>query len=275
MAGSGPDPTSTQALADQVASVKLWYHTIDLPGGSTTPGWFDLRPVVNDLPWPDVAGKRCLDVGTYDGFLAFELERRGASEVVATDILDHDDWDWTPRQRAAGPETLAHLAGEKGRGFEIARDALGSSVRREIVSIYDLSPEQLGTFDVVVCGSLLLHLRDPFRALEAVRSVCDGEFLSIEEIDVRMTLRAPRRPAFALRGDRGQWLVPNAAAHRRMLDVAGFGIDATTRPGVIPTGEGHRDHGASLRQRGRGALFDLLVGGHGIPFRAVRCHPEV
>ena len=39
------------------------------------------------MPWPDVRGKRCLDVGTYDGFLAFELERRGAASVVATDIM--------------------------------------------------------------------------------------------------------------------------------------------------------------------------------------------
>ena len=39
-------------------------------------------------------GKRCLDVGTYDGFWAFEMERRGAAEVVAVDVLDHARWDW-------------------------------------------------------------------------------------------------------------------------------------------------------------------------------------
>ena len=261
-----------RALVD---SLPLWYHTIDLPDGVTTPGWFDLRPIVDDLPWPDVAGKRCLDVGTYDGFLAFELERRGAAEVVATDIVDHANWDWEPRLRAAGTEALAALAGEKGRGFEIAKELLGSKVDRRFVNVYDLSPETVGTFDVVVCGSLLLHLRDPFRALAAIASVCDGEFLSVEEIDVRMTVRAPRRPAFALRGARGQWMVPNAAAHRKMLHLAGFGIDATTRPRVIPTGVGHRDHAASLRKRGTDAFFDLLVGGQGIPYRAIRAHPEI
>jgi 2-polyprenyl-3-methyl-5-hydroxy-6-metoxy-1,4-benzoquinol methylase len=35
------------------------------------------------------------------------------------------------------------------------------------MSVYDLSPERVGRFDVVVCGSLLLHMRDPARALEA------------------------------------------------------------------------------------------------------------
>src|ERR1051325_5087827 len=107
----------------------LWYHTIELTGGVVTPGWFDLRPVVDKLPWPDVQGKRCLDVGTYDGFLAFEMERRGAAEVVALDIDDHSKWDWPPDVRATGGENLAKLAGpEKGRGFKIAAAALGSKV---------------------------------------------------------------------------------------------------------------------------------------------------
>src|SRR3954452_4256820 len=62
-----------------------WWHVIDLPDGSTTPGAWDLRPLSEELPWPDVHGKRCLDIGTADGFWAFEMERRGAAEVLATD----------------------------------------------------------------------------------------------------------------------------------------------------------------------------------------------
>lgn len=144
----------------------LWYHTIELPGGVVTPGWFDLRPIVELMPWPDVRGKRCLDIGTYDGFLAFELERRGAAEVLAVDINDHTKWDWPPDVRATGGENLAKLAGpERGGGFRLAAEALGSSVQLRSVSIYDLDPADVGTFDVVTCGSLLLHLRDPMRAL--------------------------------------------------------------------------------------------------------------
>ena len=75
-------------LPSMIASHPIWYHTIELAPGVETPGWFDLRPIVDQLPWPDVRGKRCLDVGTYDGFLAFEMERRGASVVVATDIAE-------------------------------------------------------------------------------------------------------------------------------------------------------------------------------------------
>ena len=83
----------TRELLDEVRANPVWYHTIDLAPGVVTPGWFDLRPVVERMPWPSVAGKRCLDVGTYDGFLAFEMERRGAAEVVAVDLDDHDQWD--------------------------------------------------------------------------------------------------------------------------------------------------------------------------------------
>ena len=100
---------------DAVASVPVWYHTMELAPGVVTPGWFDLRPIVDHLPWPGVAGKRCLDVGTYDGFLAFELERRGASEVVAIDIDDHDRWDWPPDVRATGPGSVWLLPPERAR----------------------------------------------------------------------------------------------------------------------------------------------------------------
>lgn len=256
-------------------SDQLWYHTMDLGSGEVTPGWFDLRSIVAKLPWPDVRGTRCLDVGTYDGFLAFELERRGAAEVLATDIEHHEDWDWPPRARAEGPGHLAAMAGTKGRGFEIASERLGSAVRRQWCSVYDLSPATVGTFDVVVCGCLLLHLRDPFRALEAIRSVCTGTLVSVEEIDPWLTLRSPRRPAMALRGTRGQWSVPNAAGHSRMLHVSGFDIEARTRPFTIPYGPAHPARHQPVRERRATALVDLALGGRGLPVRAVRARPAV
>src|SRR5436190_1863508 len=79
-------------------------------------------------------------------------------------------WHWPLALRERGPACLAGLAGPKGNGFEIAREALGSRVERVVASVYDLSPQRLGKFDVVVCGSLLLHLRDPVGALGAIRS---------------------------------------------------------------------------------------------------------
>ncbi|MFL5895580.1 MAG: class I SAM-dependent methyltransferase [Thermoleophilaceae bacterium] len=231
----------------------------------------DLRPVVGRMPWPEVRGKRCLDVGTYDGFLAFELERRGAREVVATDIADHEQWDWPLAARRSGPEYLARVAGpKKGLGFEIARRALASAVERQELSVYDLAPERVGEFDVVVCGSLLLHLQNPVKAVEAIRSVCAGSFLSAEQIDPWLTLVARRRPAGWFRaGELAQWLVPNAAAHRAIVASAGFAIERTARPYAVPVGAGHPPRPRDLRSRRDALLTRLVTGGAGVPHAAV------
>ncbi len=266
------------SLRAAVAANKVWYHTLELAPGVVTPGWFDLRKVVEGLPWPDVRGARCLDVGTYDGQLAFELERRGASEVVALDIPDHECWDWPPDARAKGTAWLKAVAGpEKGVGFRVASEALGSRVERVDMTVYDISPQQLGTFDVVVCGSLMLHLRDPLRALEAIRSVCDGVFLSSEEIDLALSVLHPRRALSRVDGggDRLQWLVPNVAGHRRMVFAAGFEVIVGTRPHCEPLGEGHPARPAALRPRRVRAFRSVFAGGTGVPHAAVLARPRV
>jgi tRNA (mo5U34)-methyltransferase len=256
----------------------LWYHTIEVAPGVVTPGWFDLRAVVDRMPWPDVAGKRCLDVGTYDGFLAFELEKRGAAEIVATDISDHESWDWPADARARGTEYLAAVAGpEKGLGFNIAKDVLGSKVEKREISIYDLSPDTVGTFDVVVCGSLMLHLREPVRALEAIRSVCTGKFLSSEQIDLSLSLIGPRRPIARLDGMAGlcQWWVPSIAGHRRMLRSGGFAIERSSRPYSVGYGVSHPPRGRSRREIIDHTLARVLTGEAGVPHIAVLTHPRI
>ena len=263
-------------LPEAVAANRLWYHTLELAPDVVTPGWFDLRPIVERMPWPDVAGRRCLDVGTYDGFLAFELERRGAAEVVATDIAGEEEWDWYPELRDAGPPALAELMGpEKGRGFRVAAEALGSAVERVELSVYDLDPDRVGRFDVVVCGSLLLHLRDPLRALEAIRTVCRGHFLSAEEINLPLSLLHPRRPLAALRPHELQWSVPNVAGHRDMLVAAGFEVERTGGPYAIPTYivmcESGGNYHALNASSGAGGAYQILpstwraYGGQGAP----------
>jgi tRNA (mo5U34)-methyltransferase len=266
----------------RVSENPLWYHSIEVAPGVVTPGWFDLRPTVDQLPWPDVRGKRCLDVGTYDGFFAFELERRGAMEVVATDIADHELWDWPPRVRARGVDYLRTVAGpKKGIGFEIARELLGSSATLEQVNVYDLSPETVGEFDVVVCGSLLLHLRDPLRALAAIRSVCVGHFLSTTQVDLRPWLYR-RRPLVRLDGMSPlcQWWLPNAAGHRQMVRAAGFEVELDSRLYSIPFGESHPStsvSGAPLARKPKQLVVKLarlvLTGRDGAPHHALLARP--
>ncbi len=268
-----PPVTAAEELEAKIASSPIWYHTLELAPGVETPGWFDLRPILDRLPWPDVRGKRCLDIGTYDGFLAFELEKRGAAEVVATDIPSHQAWDWLPRERASGVRYLDSQAGTKGRGFEVAAEALGSSVTRRWLNVYDLDPDDVGTFEVVVCGSLLLHLRDPLRALAAIRGVCSGQFLSLETVDLSLGLKHPRRPVLWLEGETGRWLVPNVVGHRRMLEVAGFEVERTGRPYAIPFGVGHPSSGRSAADRARALFQRATIGGRGVPTSSVLARP--
>jgi hypothetical protein len=74
---------------------RSWYHTIDLAPEASTNGAVDLRPIAPKVLPEDLGGRRALDVGTFDGFWAFELERRGA-EVRATDLDRFDQTEWPP-----------------------------------------------------------------------------------------------------------------------------------------------------------------------------------
>jgi tRNA (mo5U34)-methyltransferase len=236
-------------LAEKVAEVE-WYHSIELPGGITTPGWFDTRAAAHKVPLaPSLAGKRCLDVGTWDGFWAFEMEKRGAASVTAIDIDDPERWDWPARARGTAGVEVLRAVKSANRGFGVAHEALGSSVERLDVSVYDLDPAEHGTFDVVFVGSLLLHLRDPVGALERVRSVCTGEFVLADTVELLPTLLWPRTPVARLEGvDKPWWWQPNRAALLRMVEAAGFTVLRATWPYPVPIGPSHPPAGR-LRAR--------------------------
>lgn len=195
-----------------------WYHVLELGDGRVTEGWFDLRPHVHRYRLPErMDGMRALDVGTWDGFWAFEMERRGA-DVVALDVDDERVLDYPPRRR---PKEFSDKP--RGEGFRLAKEILDSRVERVNCSIYDAKPEELGTFDVVLCGSVLIHLRDQLLALERIAGLCSGTFISAEEHD-RLADLIP----FAVsryRADRESdmvfWL-PSVRTWKRMFHTAGF-----------------------------------------------------
>jgi tRNA (mo5U34)-methyltransferase len=224
--------TVAGTLADRVRRFE-WYHTIDLGHGIVTQGMFDHRPSVDRFLLPSsLHGQRCLDVGTMDGFWAFELERRGAAEVVALDIDDPEALDWPSSQRE-GPKDLDAT---KGQRFALARDALGSKVRRELRSVYEMDTD-LGSFDLVFCGDLLVHLRDPVTAVERLRSVCTGS--TIVANPVRRFPFLARRPMAQFDGiDNFEWWVTNTAGLKRWLESAGFERVQTGRPFRVPPRRG-------------------------------------
>jgi len=196
-----------------------WYHTIELAPGHVTEGMFDLRGQMDHYGLPQrLDGKRCLDVGTWDGYWAFEMERRGASEVVALDIDDERDLDYPPRRR---PKTFPEEP--RGQGFRLAHEMLDSKVERVSLNLYNATPEEIGTFDLVFCGSVLIHMRDQLLALERIAGLCSDTFISAEEYD-RVAQLIPL-PVSRYHADRDKAIVfwlPNIRTWKRMLWTAGF-----------------------------------------------------
>jgi tRNA (mo5U34)-methyltransferase len=206
-----------------------WYHTLELGHGVVTEAMFDHRPVLDRYPVPaDLSGLRCLDVGTMDGFWAFEMERRGAGSITAIDLDDPNALDW-PASLQSGDKTLDETKAER---FALAKRALGSKVERVTMSAYDLSPE-LGSFDFVFCGDLLVHLKDPVTAVERIRSVCTGSAVIVNTIK---RFRFRERIALAeLDGvDQFVWWHTNLAGLVRIVQAAGFARVDAGKPFELP-----------------------------------------
>jgi tRNA (mo5U34)-methyltransferase len=214
--GNVARPGASQAEPDwpqRVHSVHYWRHRIELPGGLVTPGSRDRR-FFNALQLGSLRGKSVLDIGAWDGLFSFEAERNGAQSVLATDV-----WADAPED----PEWWKNIR-EGPAGFLLARAALRSSVKYKNVSVYDLSPSVVGTFDVVLFLGVLYHLKDPFMALRNVASVT-REVAVVETHAVRSLTRAPILrfyPEEELGSNPSNWWGPNLECLRRMLVCSGF-----------------------------------------------------
>jgi SAM-dependent methyltransferase len=217
---------SAERARQAAAANSAWYHTIDLGGGIATPGYVDWRGFSNRLLRVELAGRRALDVGTFDGFWAFEMERRGAA-VVAIDVAEVSDASWPPVHRARLIAEQREHGTELGRGFRLARECLGSSVERVVCDVLELTPERIGgPVDVAFLGALLLHLRDPVRALENIRLSLrpGGTLILLETISLRESLLHPRTPVarFDTRRHVFNWWLPNVRTLHDYLWAAGF-----------------------------------------------------
>jgi tRNA (mo5U34)-methyltransferase len=262
-------------LAAEVAALD-WYHTIDLAPGLCTPGYLDTRPVVPDIPLPaSLTGKRCLDVATFNGFWAFEMERRGAAEVVAIDVLDPLAWDWPVNSDEAAKAAIGRRHG-RGKGFDVAKEALRSRVERRELSVYELDEATVGRFDVVYLGSLLVHLRDPVRALERIRSVCDGSLVVADGIDLPLSLLLPRTPVARFDGrGRPWWWYSNTAGLARLLEAGGFEVIEGPRRIYMPPGAGQATTRRRLRSlRSRAGREALVIAWKGDPHAVALARPR-
>jgi tRNA (mo5U34)-methyltransferase len=195
-----------------------WYHTVDLGQGIYTPGIYDHRPYLGAYGFPKaLGGQTVLDIGAASGFFTFELERRGA-QVTSTELPQWMAHDFGPRYQ---PDMTAEQAEQYLHNpFLFAHKVLGSKAKRQIINIYDISPETVGTFDLVFCGSVLLHLTDPVKALQRIQSVT-------REAAIIATVIHPLQTSEPLALFVGQpngtiWWYPNRAALEAMIRSVGF-----------------------------------------------------
>jgi len=225
-----------------IDSVPYWFHSIDVGNGVVTNGAKSpeqMRREWEQMRLPDLRGKSVLDINAWDGFFAFEAEKRGASEVTALDffmwamdvapLLDY----WKEcRDSGAVPmpyeETVHYkpdaLPGK--RGFDVAHQLLGSRVKQVVADFMTADLAALGTFDVVFFLGSLYHMRNPFEALERVAAVT-RELAVIETEAARFEGHDARAmweffPSNELNGDVSNWWAPNALALEGICRAAGF-----------------------------------------------------
>lgn len=240
-------------LRERVEAVPFWWHSIDLGHGVVTSGHKRhdaLRAELATLALPDLTGKSVLDIGGWDGFFAFEAERRGAARVA---VVDHYMWAMdVPGQQAywrgcmaAGVEPRPYhetefwhpdtLPGK--RGFDVAREALGSDVEAVAVDFMTCDLEALGSWDVVLYLGVLYHMQDPLGALRRVAAVTrelavvETEAIVVAGLEDEALWRF--FPGAELNGDVSNWWAPNMTALLGALRAAGF-ASATTASGPPP-----------------------------------------
>ncbi|MBX7164739.1 MAG: DUF1698 domain-containing protein [Pirellulales bacterium] len=219
-------------LHEQIARVN-WWHQIDLGNGIVTPGRDYSQFKLGQVHLPEqLTGKSVLDVGAWDGFFSFECERRGARRVVA---LDSAAWQ--------APTVGKH-------GFNLARRILNSNVEDVEMEVTEITPESVGTFDVVLFLGVLYHMRHPQLAIDRIAAVTN-ELLILE---THVDLLDIGRPAMAIyptieaAGDISNWCGPNAAGVEAMLTMAGFRkVKIMNRQADLP----YTVEGAKKRQLGR------------------------
>jgi SAM-dependent methyltransferase len=160
----------------------VFYHTIEIPGEGVKRGQWDLRPNMEKyLGDVDFRGRRVLEIGTANGFVCFELERRGA-RVVGFDLAEELTYDAPPHSPDyLHPETYRNGLRRIRHAWWRAHAALGSKAQ-VVYGHANRLPEAMGRFDIGVMANVLQHLQDPIGALMGLAARCD-EAVVVTETD--------------------------------------------------------------------------------------------
>lgn len=224
------DQTFQSQLAERWSRVQLeecyFYHYVRLPDGNYIAGPWDLIDNESEyLGGIHLDGRTVIEFGPATGWLTFWMTQHGA-DVVALDL----GWDLAPDLLPLnGVDFLTMRTQQKEFAARVInswwylRRQWGHSARAVYAPIYDL-PADIGQYHTSVFGSILMHLRDPFRALEQGASVTTDTMVVVErlnvppaDVDKSLMLWNPTRGT----NPNGWWfMTPTVVAD--MLAVVGF-----------------------------------------------------
>lgn len=188
-----------------------WYQKWEIFAGIFTPGINPVSDICDLMHLPDdLSGRRILDIGSANGCMSLECERRGAAEVIGLTPLDGLNF---------GHRQLRDAVGAKRTHFRLG-------------SVYDLNPEVLGYFDTVLFCGVLYHLRYPMLAIDNIRRVATNEvFIETHVSDEGLGQLNEKIPVWRfyrldeLNHDHSNWFGPNIAAVQQAFESAGFSTD--------------------------------------------------
>lgn len=168
-----------------------FYHTMEIPGYGCVEGEWDLRHSAREyLGGVDFRGKRVLEIGTASGFLCFYMESQGA-DVTAYDLSEEQSLDVVPFSRYEDEQselTSAHTLIENlNNAYWLSHRAYNSSAKVVYGTVYAI-PEEIGMVDISTFGSVLVHLRDPFLALQNALRLTRETVIITEPIPLRFFL---------------------------------------------------------------------------------------
>lgn len=210
----------TQAELDKFANSNRVYHTYNLKGNLTIPGWYDMDSTVDAINFPDLKGKTMLDIGPASGFYSFYFEKMGA-KVTSLEIRDSSQFN------KYGISPIGENTQARGvfntTTFKNLMNLMGSNIEYVTGSVYDINRGVIDgrKFDIVFIGSLLVHLRDPIGALAHAASVSKDlliatTFISDEKSDSPfMRLARPEKGSI-------DWWIPNKCCCEHWFYAAGM-----------------------------------------------------
>ena len=152
-----------------------WYHSIELPGIGKVQGPWELSEIQSKyLAGVDFTGKKVTEIGPASGRITVELEKLGAA-VTCLDVGAEFKLDSLAQVGKEYTEFLKRV----NNAHSLVRDLFKLKANFINGSAYNKMPVQC---QIGVLGNILLHLRDPFKAIYNLASSTSERIVIVETV---------------------------------------------------------------------------------------------